>query len=265
MMNGHSLAFRALSLLVLFAVSAACSSAPRRPPAGASQPDKFLFDRGTEELNERNWLSAREYFRELVDTYPQSQYRADAKLGIGDSYLGENTTESKILAMNEYREFLTFFPTHSRADYAQYKLAMAHFYQMLNPQRDQTETKEAIREFNVFIERYPNSELMGEVRVRLREAKDRLSESDYQVGLFYYRNRWYPGAVDRFKAVLERDPEYTYRDALYFHLAESLVRLQRQAEALPYYERLVKEFEQSEYLADAQRRIAELKGQEQKK
>jgi outer membrane protein assembly factor BamD len=142
---------------------------------------------------------------------------------------------------------------------------MAHYYQMLNPQRDQTETKEAIREFTTFIERYPNSSLMGEVRTRLREAKDRLSESDYQVGLFYYRNRWYPGAVDRFKAVLERDPEYTYRDALYYHLAESLVKLQRPAEALPYYERLVKEFERSEHLADAQRRIAELKGQEQKK
>jgi outer membrane protein assembly factor BamD len=245
--------------------AASCATADRRPPAGGGQPDKFLFDRGSAELNERNWLSSREYFRELVDTYPQSQFRADAKLGIGDSYLGEGTTESKILAINEYREFLTFFPTHPRADYAQYKLAMAHYYQMLNPQRDQTETREAIREFNVFVERYPNSPLMGEVRQRLREAKDRLSESDYQVGLFYYRNRWYPGAVDRFKTVLERDPEYTYRDALYYHLAESLLELKRPAEALPYYERVVAEFAQSEYLDDAQRRIAELKAQEQKK
>lgn len=265
MMSGRRLAVRALFVLGLLAASAACSSAPNRPPAGATQPDRFLFERGTAELNERSWLSAREYFRELVDTYPQSQFRADAKLGIGDSYLGEGTTESKILAINEYREFLTFFPTHQRADYAQYKLAMAHYYQMLNPQRDQTATKEAIREFDTFLERYPNSQLIPEVRARHREAKDRLSESDYQVGLFYYRNRWYPGAVDRFKAVLERDPEYTYRDALYFHLAEALVRSQRQAEALPYYERLLAEFERSEYLADAQRRVAELKGQEQKK
>jgi outer membrane protein assembly factor BamD len=256
---------RIVSVIGALALTLACGSNPRRVPAGNSQPDRYLFERGTDELNERDWLPAREYFRELVDSYPQSQYRADAKLGIGDSYLGEGTTEAKILAMNEYREFLTFFPTHPRADYAQYKLAMAHYYQMLNPQRDQTETKEAIREFNAFIERYPNSQLVGDVRTRLREAKDRLSESDYQVGLFYYRNRWYPGAVDRFKAVLERDPEYTYRDALYFHLAESLVKLQRPAEALPYFERLVKEFERSEYLADAHKRIAELKGQEQKK
>ena len=33
----------------------------------------------------------------------------------------------------------------------------------------------------------------------------------------------------------------------------------RPAEALPYFERLVEEFEQSEYLDEAQKRIAELK------
>jgi outer membrane protein assembly factor BamD len=238
---------------------ASCASGPRTVPPGTAQPDKFLFEQGTAALKDNKWFTAREYFRELVDTYPQSQYRAEAKLGVGDAYLGDGTTESKILAINEFREFLTFFPTHPRADYAQYKLAMAHYYQMQNPQRDQTETKEAIREFEAFIERYPNSSLMPEVRTRLRETKDRLAESDYQVAVFYYRNRWYPGAVERLKALLDRDPEYTHRDAAYYHLAESLVRLQRPAEALPHYERLVKEFERSEYLDEAKKRIAEIK------
>jgi outer membrane protein assembly factor BamD len=249
---------RALLLISLLS-AVACATGPRAVPPGTAQPDKFLFDQGTAALNDRKWFTAREYFRELVDSYPQSQYRADAKLGIGDSYLGDGTTESQVLAINEFREFLTFFPTHPRADYAQYKLAMAHYYQMQNPQRDQTETKEAIREFETFIERYPNSSLMPEVRTRMREAKDRLAESDYQVAVFYYRNRWYPGAVERLKELLERDPEYTHRDAAYYHLAESLVKLRRPAEALPYYERLVKEFERSEYLDDAQKRIAEIK------
>jgi len=244
--------------LSLFLVTS-CATGVRKVPTGTAQPDKFLFDHGTEALNGKKWLNAREYFRELVDSYPQSQYRADAKLGIGDSYLGDGTTESKVLAINEFREFLTFFPTHPRADYAQYKLAMAHYYQMLNPQRDQTETKEAIKEFANFMERYPNSSLMEEVRTRLREARDRLDTADYQVAVFYYRNRWYPGAAERLKALLARDPEYTSRDAAYYYLGESLIRMERQAEALPYFERLVKEFEQSDYLADAQKRIAELK------
>jgi outer membrane protein assembly factor BamD len=248
----------AVAVAALLAV--ACASGPRRPPAGAVNPDRFLFERGTEALKERRWLTAREYFRELIDTYPQSPHRAEAKLGLADSYFGEGTAESKVLALNEYREFLTFFPTHPRADYAQFRLAMVHFSQMLSPQRDQTETKEAIRELELFIQRYPNSPLLGEARQKLREAKDRLGQHDYEVGLYYYRIKWYPGAIDRFRELLERDPEFTYRDAVYFHLAESLLRINRPAEALPYYERILKEFVKSEYLEDASRRIAELKG-----
>ena len=70
---------------------------------------------------------------------------------------------------------------------------MTHFRQMRAPQRDQTETREAISEFETFVARYPNSTLMPEVKARLRDARDRLSQSDYLVGYFYYRQRWYPG------------------------------------------------------------------------
>jgi outer membrane protein assembly factor BamD (BamD/ComL family) len=59
--------------------------------------------------------------------------------------------------------------------------------------------------------------------------------------------------------LLSRDAQFTFRDGVYFHLAESLVRMNQNAEALPYYERLVKEFEKSEYLEQAQKRITELK------
>src|SRR5262249_1616443 len=153
-----------------------------------------------------------EFLKQVVENYTQSVYRPDAKLGIGDTYLGENTAESLVLAINEFREFLSFYPTNRRADYAQYKLALAHFRQMRKPQRDQTETQEAVKEFETFVERYPNSSLIEEARAKLREARDRLSESDYLVGLFYYRSRWYPGAEDRFKSVLKKDPGYTSRD-----------------------------------------------------
>jgi len=252
---------RLLLTLVALAATAACASTGRGVPPGTSQPDKFLFDRGTEALNAKKWLTAREFFREIVDSYTQSPYRPDAKLGIGDTYLGEGTSDGLERALNEYREFLGFFPTNPRADYAQYKLGMTHFKQMRAPQRDQTETREAINEFERFLERYPGSMLLPDVQARLRDARDRLSESDYLVGYFYYRQRWYPGAVDRFKALLKTDPGFTNRDAVYFYLGESLFKTNKKAEALPYYEQLLQEFQQSEYLPDATKRVAELKAQ----
>jgi outer membrane protein assembly factor BamD len=244
--------------LVALSITACATGGAKRPPTGTPEPDRFLWERGTEALNKKRWIVAREYFRQLVDSYPQSPYRADAKLGIGDSYLGEGSAEAFVLGINEYREFLSFYPTHSRNYYAQFKLAMAHFYQMRAPARDQTETREAVRELTVFVERFPNSPLIEEGKQRLREAKDRLGDSEFAVGQQYYRMRYYPGAIGRLKPLVESDPGYTNRDAAFYYLGESLVGMRQSAAALPYFERIVKEFDQSEYLERARKRIEEL-------
>jgi outer membrane protein assembly factor BamD len=255
-----------MSTVIAAGAAGACATHARNSvPPGTTQPDKFLFDRGTIELNNKKWLTAREFFKQVVETYTASPYRPDAKLGLADTYLGENTSESLVLALNEYTEFLSFYPTNKRADYAQYKVGMTHVKQMRAAQRDQTETRAAIKSFETFIDRYPSSSLMGEVKSRLRQTRDRLSEADYQVGFFYYRARWYPGAIDRFKTVLKADPEFTGRDAVYFFLGESLVKVKLNAEALPYFERLVAEFERSQYLQEARKLIASLKADAQVK
>jgi len=253
--------WRIAGTVALVAASVACGARQTPPPAGTAQPDRFLFERGTEAFKMEEWLNARTYFQQIVDGYPQSPFRPDAKLGVGDTYLGEGSAESAVLAANEFREFLQFYPTNPRADYAQYKLAMSHFQQMRAPDRDQTETKAALAEFDVFFQKFPNSPLTPEVKQNWRIARDRLSESSYRVGLTYFRLRWYPGAMDRFREVLRDDPGYTGRDAVYFYLAESLARTDKTAEAIPYFERLLTEFDQSEHLEDAKVRLEELKNQ----
>jgi len=250
-----------LIVVAALAATVGCASAGSRQvvPAGTQEPDKFLFDKGDTALKARKWLTAREYFKQVVETYTQSPFRPDAKLAVGDTYLEEGGADNLVLAMNEFREFLSFYPTNRRADYAQFKLGMTHFKQMRAAERDQSETRDAIREFQNFIVRYPMSPLMPDVKGRLREALDRIARADFQVGLFYYRSKWYPGSIDRLSAVLKNDPEYTGRDEVYFYLAESYVKIKRDAQALPYYEKLVNEFPKTEHLQDAQKRIAELK------
>ncbi len=250
-----------IALVLLGVVGVAgCGGSSSRIPQNVPDPDRILFERATEALENRKWVTSREDFRLIIDNYPQSEYRARAKLGVGDAYLEERSPASLALAISEFNEFLAFFPTHERADYAQYQLGMAHQVQMRSPDRDQTNTRMAIEEFETFVSRYPNSALMDDARSQLRETRDRLSESEYRVGFFYYRLRWYAGAIDRFRRLLEDDPGYTRRDAVYYYLGESLLKSEQTAEALPYYVRLIEEFVSSEYLEEAQERIAELEG-----
>jgi outer membrane protein assembly factor BamD len=254
---------RQIALVVLIFSAAAvllngCVRPMRMPQPGEREPDKYLFDRGSEALKERHWLEAREYFQRLVDQFPQSPYRQEARLGIGDAYLGEGGFDTLVLAAEKFREFLRYFPLNERADYAQYKIAVAEAEQMLSADRDQTPTLNALREIDTFVRVYPNSKYMPEVLALQKKARDLLADSEFRVGQFYFRSRWYRGAVPRFESILKENPEYERRDAVYYHLAESLLRIGRTKEAYEYFTRLVEEFKVSEYLEQAQARVTEL-------
>jgi outer membrane protein assembly factor BamD len=251
----------AYALLLVAATVAACggsSSQAKLPAAGTVNPDKFLFDRGAAAMEKKHFLEAREYYKRIVDSYPQSQYRADAKLGVGDSYLLEKHSDADIVAISQYREFLQFYPTNPRADYAQYQICVAQSRAMLNAERDQTATTETIKQAQLFLEAYPNSKYRSEVQTIDRTAKDRLSEHEFVVGMYYFRNKLWGGAADRFNYLLAHDPEYTKRDQVYYYLAESFMLNKLDKLALPLYQRVINEFPQSKFVEPSRKRIAEI-------
>jgi outer membrane protein assembly factor BamD len=249
-------------LLLMLSTAAGChgsSSDPTLPPPGTINPDQFLFERGSDAMGKHHYLEAREYFKKIVDSYPQSARRAEAKLGMGDSYLAENRIDSDILAINQYKEFLQFFPRHPKDDYAQYSICLAQSRQMLSAERDQTASAETVTQADLFLDRYPASSYKADVEKLRRAAKDRLSDHELQVGLFNFRLKAYGGATDRFNYLLAHDPDYTNRDVVYYYLAESLVAVKLEPAAVPYYEKVVTQFPNSKYFEAAKRRLATLK------
>ena len=263
-MMGARLKFEIRSIAMLaaglaLAATTACGPKQQAPAFGKTDADRFLFERGKEQLAKKNWLASREYFRRLVDTYPQSQYRTEAKLGIGDSYIGENEIESLILAANEFREFLQFFRADIRADYAQYRLCVALSKQMLKPQLDQSATRETLEEVQRFKDNYPDSKYRAEIDTLYRTARDRLSDHEFGIGKTYYNAKWMQGALPRWLQLVKDDPGYSKRDMLYFFIGEALRRSIRPKEAIPVFERLIAEFPRSKYIPAARKYLDQLK------
>ena len=239
------------TVAVVIALGIACGTKEAEIPAASIDADSLLYERGAAALEEEDWLRAREYFVEIRDHYPQSSLRADARLGVGDTHLGQGSMEGYVAAEAEFVDFLTLFPTSERADYAQFKLGMVHFAQMRGPQRDQSSTRNTIREFEALIQRYPDSVHVSEAREHLRQARDRLSESEYVVGHYYYRQKWWPGAIERFRLILDTDPAFAGRDRVYYHLGEALRQEGEPEEGLAFLERVVNEFPDSEFASAA--------------
>jgi outer membrane protein assembly factor BamD len=249
---------RILAVVLLAGTLVGCAHGQKMPAVGQADADKFLYERGSALLAKKSWITAREYFRRIVDSYPQSTYRADAKLGVGDSYIGENQSGSLILAVNEFREFLTYFPLSARADYAQYKLALATSKQMLSAERDQTATHETLTEVQKFIDTYPDSQYRAEVDKVYRQARDRLSESEFKVGMVYYRARYMIGALPRFADVLRDDPGYTRRDEVLYFAGVAFTKAGLIPQAVPMFATVVQQYPKSKYAKSSKRYIEQL-------
>ena len=187
----------------------------------SKQPDKVLFDRAMDAMQRRKYDVARLSLQTLINTYPDSEYIARAKLAIGDSWYAEGGSAALAQAENEYRDFITFFPNMPEAAEAQMKIGDIHFKQIEKPDRDYTHAKRAEDEYRQMLLQYPDSKLADKAKIRLLEVQEILAEREYRIGRFYFLRQSYPAAIARLKTMTDTYPLYSKADEALFMLGQS--------------------------------------------
>ena len=175
----------------------------------SKQPDKVLFDRAEDAIKHGKYDIARLSLQTLINTYPDSEYVARAKLAIGDSWYDEGGAAAYAQAESEYKDFITFFPNMPEAAEAQMKIANIHFREMEKADRDPTHALRAEDEYRQMILQFPDSPLIPQAKQRLLEVQEVLARREYEIGHFYYMRDSYPAAIARLKSVTDTYPLYS--------------------------------------------------------
>lgn len=225
----------------------------------SSPSDDVVWAAGKKAADDKDWESARKYLRRLIDGFPQSQHQAEARITLADTYMKQGGTGNYVLAISSYREFLTLYPSHPLAAYAQFQVGEAYFKQKNSPDRDQTATRQALEEYQRLLDIYPNSEYVEKARERVHDCRQTLARSEFMVGHFYQRTRkaW-RSAIGRYQGILRDYPDYEQLDEVLFRLAECLSAAGRYAEARPDIGRLLEEFPKSSYVQDARKLLEQM-------
>src|SRR5229473_4672642 len=172
---------------VLLLAAAGCRHAKVTNPIAnvdSKQPDKTLFDRAMKEMKGAKFVVARTLLETLINTYPDSEYVARAKLSIGDSWMAEGGTAAMQQAEAKYKDFITFFPNLPEAAEAQLKIANIHYRQMEKPDRDFRQAMRAQDEFRSLITQFPDSKLLPQAKQKLREVQEVLAQRQFGVARF---------------------------------------------------------------------------------
>src|SRR6266481_8887427 len=266
---------------VLLLAAAGCRHAKVTNPIAnvdSKQPDKTLFDRAMKEMKGAKFIVARTLLETLINTYPDSEYVARAKLSIGDSWMAEGGTAAFQQAEAEYKDFITFFPTLPEAAEAQLKIANIHYRQMEKADRDYAHVVRAEDEYKTLIQTYPNSPLLPEAKQKLREVQEVLAQRQFGIARFYYLRDNMAAAQARYKSLADSYPLYSNIDEALFMLGSiyereaKAVTTQRLPEAvkeklraefekgaIDAYSRIITRYPAMGRVEDAKRRLADMK------
>jgi len=220
-------------LLGVLALCVACTNKKVNNPlanVGSKQPDKVLFDRAMDALKHNRFDVARITLQTLINTYPDSEFVARAKLGVADSWYAEGGSAGLAQAELEYNDFKTFFPNMPEAAEAQLKIANIHYQQMEKPDRDYTHALRAEQEYRNLIQQFPDSKLVPQAQQRLREVQEVLAQREFEVGRFYFLKQSYAASTARLRSLVAQYPLYSKADeALYMlgQIKEAEIQLTR--------------------------------------
>lgn len=246
-----------LTCATLFAVLliAACGSSGR---VNYTTPQE-AFGKGRALFEQRKYDEAIPYFQGVFSFGRTHQWAADAQLYLARTYAAN---KDYLLAANEYDRFTRIYRADPRIPLAHYEWALTYYALSPNSELDQTNTRRAIDEFQLFIERYPADTLVADAQERITELRSKLAKKQFETARLYERRELFEAAALSYEAVFDRYPDTPWAQqsllgAIRTYIAfsdESILgrRAERLNEAIKNYDRLTQIFGDSPYLKEAE-------------
>jgi outer membrane protein assembly factor BamD len=224
------------------------------------------------------------WYTTSMELYEQKEYtRASTLLSeLSNIYRGTDKAENimyvyanclfnmrdYMMAGHYYSEFVKTFPSSQLVEECQFQSAYCYYKYSPNIRLDQTDTKKAISEFQLFINMFPSSPKVEEATVLMDELRDKLVEKAFMNAKLYfdlgtYMGNNYQAAVITAQNTLKEFPNTIHREELSFLILESKFiqavnsvsekKEQRVRDTIDEYYSFANEFADSKYMKKADR------------
>ena len=207
----------------------------------------------------KNYTKAIQLFENLIMHYHGKENAENISWYYAQSLMAEKDYYS---AGYQFKNFFKRFPYSERAEEALFLAAECKYHESPAYYLDQKQTKEAIQEYESFVDRYPTSVHIPDINAHLDELRNKLMRKDYELAYGYYRVESYNSAYVSLQTFLNNYPDSPYREqAMFYMLAsgyeyginsqEGKMR-ERLQQVVNDFDRFSTSFHDSKYLAQAQ-------------
>jgi len=172
-------------------------------------------------------------------------------------YLGDFMTASVYL-----KNFVKTFPKSDLAEECAFLGAYCTYLQSPKYSLDQTETRNAINDFQLFLNRYPESSKRDTVNTLMIKCSEKLELKSFEISKLYFRTEKYKSAVVSFENTLKDFPNTRFEEEILLMMLKANYQLamhsieekqkERLESTIKAYQRYIDKYSQSENTRDAE-------------
>ncbi len=214
--------WRILVVALILATSVGVSSCSKYNRLLKSQDVELKYQKAFEYYNAEDYQRALPLFEELIAlTRGTSRneviyyHYAYCYFGLRDFYL----------ASFYFNTFAKTYPNSEYVEECAFMAAYCHFMNSPGTSLDQSDTRRAIDQFQLFMERYPETERKDTTNALISALVSKLEAKAYNNALLYHNVEQYKAAVIALNNVLKDYPNSQFREDVLFLILDSNYQL----------------------------------------
>ena len=209
----------AASIVLVLALLAGCAT---EEEVYVERSVEELYNEAMDSLLDDDFEAAAVGFAEVERQHPYSVWATRAQIMSAFVYYQGNLYDEAIAAA---KRFVELHPGHRDAAYGYYLIAMSHYEQISDVDRDQSTTARALQALEEVTRRFPGSVYARDARLKIDLARDHLAGKEMTVGRYYLRRGNPVAAIGRFRMVIERYQTTSHTPEALHRLTEAYLAL----------------------------------------
>lgn len=254
----------ALRLLAFTLAATACVSEQRaaESPLDYTENARRDYELALKALSEKNWELVDQLFNDIRRNYSYSRYARLAELRLSDA----NYEQDKLAeAISGYKAFVHDYPNDPEVPYARFRIAKAEYESvsqsfLLPPleERDLASVNDALATIRNYLEDYPGSNHVDELRYMLEVVVGLLARHELYVARYYLKEDRFDAAAARVDYAIEKFPDSGLEAEALLLFAEIRLKQEQQKEARDLLLRLLRDYSESPFSVPARKYLARL-------
>jgi outer membrane protein assembly factor BamD len=201
-----------------------------------------------------DYYRAIQLFDQLIAVYRGTERLESINYYYANCYFHQ---EDYLLASYYFKRFAQNYPANPKAEECMYLNAYCYYLNSPRYSLDQTNTYEAIKEMQLFINMYPQSDSIESCNSIIDELRGKLEKKATEIAIQYYKTRHYKAAITALENVMEDFPDSDNREEILYYMMRSYyhyavnsvdeVQDERYQQAIELYNDIMYLFPESRY------------------